>query len=244
MPIKTKYIQNESLDLNGIVVTAIYNNGTEANVAPDCTYVPANGAILSELGAQTIDVSYEENGVTKTTSFSVDVAIFGINEIRVTRTGSIAYRQGETLDISRITVKAFYSDGTEEIITNECTYTPTNLQDAGRIPISVSYTYPVTGDVFTTTYEVWVGEFRHIQVNTRPKTVYQQGEALDLTGIEISAWYSYDGGYSSWAEDVTEHCTFSPPDGTVLTTVGYYDVYISYTEYGKTSTIPMQFIVR
>ena len=244
MPIKTKYIQNESLDFNGIVVTAFYNNGTKANVAPDCTYEPTNGTILSELGVQTIDVSYAENGVTKTTSFSVNVAIFGIDEIRVTRFGDRAYRQGETLDISRITVKAFYSDGTEEIITNECTYTPTNLQDAGIIPISVSYTYPATGEVFTTSYEVWVGEFMNIQVNTRAKTVYQQGEALDLTGIEVGAWYSHDGGYSSFYRDVTEYCTFSPPDGTVLTTVGYPNVYISYTEYGKTSTIPMGIIVR
>lgn len=244
MPIKTEYLLNESLDLAGIIVMATYNNGTTSVVTPDCVYVPANGDTLSVLGTQTINVSYTENGITKTKTFSVEVAIFGVTGISVTRTGNNTYLVNDSLDISRITVEAFYTDGTKENVTQECTYTPTVLQNIGKTTISVSYTYPVTGEVFTTSYEVWVGEFSHIQVSTRPKTVYQQGEALDLTGIKITALYSNDGGYSYWGKDVTEYCTFSPPDGTVLTTVGYSDVRISYTEGVKTSTIQMGIVVQ
>lgn len=244
MPIKTEYLLNESLDLAGIIVMATYNNGTTSVVTPDCVYAPANGDTLSVLGTQTINVSYTENGITKTKTFSVEVAIFGVTGISVTRTGNNIYLVNDSLDISRITVEAFYTDGTKENVTQECTYTPTVLQNIGKTTISVSYTYPVTGEVFTTSYEVWVGEFSHIQVSTRPKTVYQQGEALDLTGIKITALYSNDGGYSYWGKDVTEYCTFSPPDGTVLTTVGYSDVRISYTEGVKTSTIQMGIVVQ
>ena len=244
MPIKTKYTQNERLDLNGIVVMAIYNNGDTAIVTSNCLYVPANGETLSELGVQTISVSYTENSVTKTTFFSVEVSTFDIAEITVVSTGNTAYIKGDTLDLSQIYIAALYTDGTNEDITQRCTYSPMVLQNVGDITISVAYTHPVTGEVFTTSFRVSVMEFLNIQVANRPKTIYRHGEALDLTGIKIGALYSDDGGYSCIVRDVaTENCTFSPPDGTVLTTVGYPDVYISYTEGGKTSTIPMQIVV-
>ena len=73
-PTKKTYEQGEILNLAGMVVKATYNSGATANVT-GWTSSPANGATLSTLGTQTVTVSYSENGVTKTTSFTVQVNV-------------------------------------------------------------------------------------------------------------------------------------------------------------------------
>ena len=72
-PTKTSYNQNEALDLTGLVIESALSNGFTKNVTSDCVFVPADGTTLSEVGTITINVSYTENEVTKTTSFNVTV---------------------------------------------------------------------------------------------------------------------------------------------------------------------------
>jgi hypothetical protein len=68
------------------------------------------------------------------------------------------------------------------------------------------------------------------------KTTYIHGDALDLTGVAITA--RYNDGTSA---DVTGDCTFSPVDGAILATVGTQNISVSYTHSGvtKTTTIPV-----
>ena len=73
-PAKTIYEKGDSLDLTGMTVKATYNSGATA-VVTGWTTSPASGATLSTLGGQTVTVSYTENGVTKTTSFTVQVNV-------------------------------------------------------------------------------------------------------------------------------------------------------------------------
>ena len=71
-----------------------------------------------------------------------------------------------------------------------------------------------------------------ITVTTTPtKTVYDQGEALDLTGVVCTAAYS-DGS----AADVTALCTTSPADGATLDIAGTQIVTVRYAEGGTTVT--------
>lgn len=73
-PAKTTYEKGDSLDLTGMTVKATYNSGATAVVTGWITS-PASGVVLSTLGTQTVTVSYSENGVTKTTSFTVQVNV-------------------------------------------------------------------------------------------------------------------------------------------------------------------------
>lgn len=62
------------------------------------------------------------------------------------------------------------------------------------------------------------------------KTIYTEGEKLDLDGLEVTATYS-DGT----TKDVTESCIYDPEDGTTLT-ADDDKVDVSYTEGGVTKT--------
>lgn len=71
MPEKTRYYQEEELDISGLVITAAYKDGTSAEVdLADCVLEGFDGA---RLGEQTITVRYTENGKTVQTSFKVNV---------------------------------------------------------------------------------------------------------------------------------------------------------------------------
>lgn len=72
-PDKTSYSAGETLDLTGLVVTAIYENETSAEVT-GYTTSPAQGDVLSEEGQVTVTVSYTEDGATVTADFTVTVS--------------------------------------------------------------------------------------------------------------------------------------------------------------------------
>jgi hypothetical protein len=72
---KTDYRTGDTLDLSGMVVTARYSDGTE-NVVTGFTTTPAAGAALNTAGANIpVQVSYIEDGITRTTTFSITVNI-------------------------------------------------------------------------------------------------------------------------------------------------------------------------
>ena len=74
-PSKTTYYKGDALDLSGIAVTAAFNSGATEDVTSSITSSPASGAALTEYGSQTVTVSYTENGVTKSASYSVTVTV-------------------------------------------------------------------------------------------------------------------------------------------------------------------------
>jgi len=69
IPNKIAYTEGESFSTNGMVITATYDNGTSKDVT-DYKYSP-NGAL--KVGNNSINISYTENGTTKTTTQSITV---------------------------------------------------------------------------------------------------------------------------------------------------------------------------
>lgn len=72
MPSVTSYLVGDTLDLTGMVVTAIYSDSTTA-VVDTYTTTPEEGTPLDAEGSHTVTVSYTEDGVTKTTDFNIQV---------------------------------------------------------------------------------------------------------------------------------------------------------------------------
>ena len=129
------------------------------------------------------------------------------------------YFVGDQLDMSGVVITAYYASDFEpdktEVVTSRCNFSPVDgtvltydtqsvhveFSDGGvtavtSIPINVSLIVPtkLTITAFPT------------------KMQYEPGDALDLTGISITATYN-DGTTAN----VTSECTFTPPNGTVLT---------------------------
>ena len=70
--VRKGYIQNEQLNLTGLIVTANYSDSTSATVSYTSTS-PVNGATLSTLGTITVTVNYTERAVTRSNTFTVTV---------------------------------------------------------------------------------------------------------------------------------------------------------------------------
>ncbi|MCL2678529.1 MAG: bacterial Ig-like domain-containing protein, partial [Clostridiales bacterium] len=144
LPEKTTYTEGETLDLTGLVVTAHYSDGSLAGVA-NYYANPMNGALLGVIGAQTVTISYSEEGVTKTASFSVTVEAVPVvlTGIEITSLPEkTTYTEGETFDLTGLVVTAVYSDGNSAGVANYST-NPVNsalLGTIGAQTVTVSYT--------------------------------------------------------------------------------------------------------
>lgn len=73
-PNKVSYDKGSAFSTAGMVVTATFTSGKTA-IITGYTTAPANGSILNTLGNQAVTVSYTENGVTKTSNFSISVNV-------------------------------------------------------------------------------------------------------------------------------------------------------------------------
>lgn len=81
LPTKKEYAPGESLDLSGMVVTATYATGETTDVTSKITSDPTT---LQTNGNTTITVSYTEEEITKTATFSVFVDPYMANRVALT----------------------------------------------------------------------------------------------------------------------------------------------------------------
>jgi len=132
--------------LSGLVVTALYSDGSTSVVTSSVATTPAAGATLSTVGSQSVEVSFTDSGVTKTASFTVTVAAAPVvlSSIAVTTMPTkTAYTVGDVLDLSGMVVTAMYSDGSTSVVTSSVTTTPAagaTLSTVGTQSVQVSYT--------------------------------------------------------------------------------------------------------
>ena len=74
MPTKVLYVTGQNLDLTGLSIDGVYNNGLRDDVTADCSYYPTDGTALTDLGTVTVDASLTADGNLLQTSFDVTVA--------------------------------------------------------------------------------------------------------------------------------------------------------------------------
>lgn len=70
IPTKTAYIEGETFDPAGMVVTATYSNSSTSNVTAFCSFTPSGALTLSD---DEVTISYTENAVNKTTTQAISV---------------------------------------------------------------------------------------------------------------------------------------------------------------------------
>lgn len=229
---KTKYVVGQALDLTGLKLKVMYNNGTEEIVETGYTSSIENGTIFNNVENKTIEISYKE----KTTSFDIDVVKKQVEKLKgISAPTKTKYKVGEALDLSGVKFKAIYNDGEEkEIETGYTSSIPngTILDTIGYNPIILEY------EGKTITALVFVGEIaiESISINTEPdKVVYQVGEQLDLTGLSIKV--KYENG----EEDIIKSgFETTPEDGEELNIKGQKEVTVKLGE--KTATFNVEVV--
>ena len=239
-PTKTVYDQGDELDTNGMVVTAIYNNGATAVVTP----TSITGYDMSVVGQQTVNVNYYVDGYTYSDTFTITVNQAIADDATLTKieiTTDLArkeYQVNDALDISGMVVKATFSDGTVKVLE----YDALNSEDVdGYIlddfsmyvekahEVKVSYTYKDVTCSDTTTINVWNYK---LSDETTGVTVEVADEDYGVTAVNVA---------ESTNENVAEAIQY------VITGDNYvaYDITLTYdegysaTEDAKTVTLPI-----
>ena len=155
-------------------------------------------------------------------------------ELVLTPPTKTSYTAGENLNLTGIAVKAKFSDGTEQDVTSECTFSPANgtvlYEDTSEVVVSWNYSGVAT---YTVKQPVTVKRLlTGIVITTAPtKTTYYKGGSLDLAGMVVTATFN-----SGATEEVTSLCTSSPAAGSALSSYGTVTVTVTYTENGVTKT--------
>lgn len=182
-PSKTAYNTGESFDPTGITITATYNNSDTANVPiGDASYFPDP---LS-YGDTQITVSW---GGKSTTISGITVSNVTLTSIAVTGTPTkTSYFAGETFDPTGVTIRAYYSNSTNQVLSyEECTFEPTPLT-AGTTSVTVTYASESTSISGLTVTAVVLND---ITIKTpASKTNFKLGESFSSTGLVINANYN------------------------------------------------------
>ncbi|MBQ7935086.1 MAG: bacterial Ig-like domain-containing protein, partial [Clostridia bacterium] len=205
MPAKLTYQEGERFDATGMVVTAYYNNNTNAMIT-DYTV----SGYTSIPGTKTITVSYGG----KTAKFNVVVMPSELTSIAVTTLPSKrTYLEGESFDPAGMVVTAYYNNNTNEAVTDYTISGYTSTPGTKRITI----TYGGKTAQFNVT--VNAKELTSIAVTTKPtKTTYLEGESFNASGMVITAHYK-----NAASQAVTGYTVsgYDSTPGTKTITVAY-----------------------
>ncbi|NMP36786.1 MAG: leucine-rich repeat protein [Clostridiales bacterium] len=187
LPKKVVYLEGEELDLEGLVISGIYNNGTTTALGEIPTVTGYNKAVI---GKQVLNV--ECAGFTTTFEVTVRQKELSGLEIKIQPDKTIYYI-GEAIDLTGIVVYANYTNGDAERIIND---------DGGMVMgvrlrgfdsnIPGSKTVEIIYREKTVTFQLTVKEkeAKRISITKAPdKLTYLEGERLDTTGMEVTVYY-------------------------------------------------------
>lgn len=223
-PNKRSYQPGEVLNYSGIVVTATYDDQTTANVTSRCIFTPAAG----EAFESPVEIVYAEGQDEK----SCSLTLAEVSPLRIyiaSQPTKTVYHSGETIDYAGLVVKAVYSDDSEVDITSQCSYSSEGGQafDPDNDTI-VEISYLDCSTTLSLTAIILTG----ISVTSNPtKTAYRSGEAIDYTGLVVTASYS-DGS----TVNVTSNCTITPRTGKLFDPETDTNVEISYLDSSESAT--------
>ena len=224
--------ENGTLTVSGTVTNsgAITNNGTLTGGGTINNN--GSGTVTGDTGnvkvtyPSTVTVTSDQDGNTAAPGTQVEFTAT-VSGSGGTPTGSVTFKDGETILDGNVTLQ----DG-------KATYTTSNLEIGEHKITAVysgdgSYTAKTSSEL---TFTV-VGDVASISVQTQPTTMtYTTGQALDLTGLEITVSYEGSETYKPVLSWGAEGITASPDNGTVLKASGHNGKAVTITYGGKAAT--------
>jgi hypothetical protein len=136
VPNKVSYYIGEVLDISGIKVSAIYENGVVTDVS---SKVLAEGDIKSA-GKKKITVIYTERDFIKTAEFEVTVTDVQIKNIKFSSyPKKTVYAEREAFDPTGIAIQVTYNNGKSETVTDNILYTGFDTDTIGKKTVTLHY---------------------------------------------------------------------------------------------------------
>ena len=220
---KTEYFVGETVDTTGLIIKAVYNNGSQITL--EHNEVEFSAIDMTTAGTTQLVVTFGE----ETASVEIVVKAIELESIEVISSGMLTeYGIGDELDITGLIIKAVYNNGSQMTLEhNEVEFSAIDMTTAGTKTVTVTYQGK------TTTFEVFVTEdaFVSIEVETElMKTEYYAGDELDTTGLVVKAVYQ-SGEKRAVSLNLV---TFSSVD---LTTAGTKTLTVTYNKKSEDITL-------
>ncbi len=190
---KTEFFRNETFTSEGLIVTAHYTDETSAVVTPESISSPT----MTTTGTKDVTVSYSENGITKSASYTIQVIAIVATSIELTGNFKTEYEVGDTFSTSGMTVVEHFNNGTTANHNpSSCTISGYDLNVPGKQTVTVSY----NGN--STSYEI---------------IVKSNGKIIEERSVSLSiATYA---AANSWAND-TKYSTINANSDITFTAAG------------------------
>ena len=247
-PNKTEYVEGDAFVPDGMIVKANYTNGTSQEIT---NYVVTNGDVLAK-NQSSVTISYTENNITKIKTQTISVSEKVINkvlsDIFVTKApDNTRYKENDNFNPAGMIVKASYSDGSQEIIT-DYEIVDGNLLSLEKNTVTIRYTKDGVSKITTQTITVSAREesgnnteetneikLTEIIITHAPNKVnYVDGDSFEKTGMEVKAKYSDNS-----SKIITNYLVI---DGMQMPS-GKTEITISYTEGNITKTTTQEVTV-
>jgi len=221
-PTKLTYLEGDSFSQTGMVVTAYYNDGTNAVVTPDSVT-----GYSSTPGVKTITVTYQG----KTDTFNVTVNAKSLTSIKITtKPTKLTYLEGDSFNQTGMIVTAYYNNGTNAVVT------PDSVTGYSSTPGVKTITVTYQGKIDTFTVTVTAKSLTSIKVTTKPtKLTYLEGESFSQTGMVVTAYYNNGTNAVVTPDSVTGYSSTPGVKTITVTYQGQSDTF-SVTVNAKTLT--------
>ena len=241
---KQEFIEGDNFDANGMIISAVYDNGKEKEVD---NYEIENGTDLRMQGEEgtvnaSVTIRYTENNVTKSKNHGIRVIRKKVDSIEVKEdTITKIYRKGTELDLEDGKLLVTYNNSDTE----EIDLTAEGVEVTGYDNTSVGeQTITVTYQEKETTFNIsviarWLVATR---ITTPPNiTEYIEGETFNPEGMDVLA--VYDDGLERTTDnyEVVNGSNLSMPEYEGLNNSS---VSIEYTENGVTKGTLQRITVR
>ena len=175
-PTKTEYIEGQTFDKTGMVVTGTLLDGSSVLIS---------GYSVSENKLSTDDTKIEVVFKEKITYVNIVVKKNIVTKIEVTKQPiKTEYIEGQKFDKTGMVVKATYLDGTENTITDYTINNTTLKSDDEEIEVEFE------GVKTSVKINVTKNKVEKVEITKLPnKTQYSVGEKFDATGMVVKATY-------------------------------------------------------
>lgn len=163
----------------GAVVTATYDDDSNADVTASATF---SGYNMSVAGEQTVTVSYTENAVERSTTYDITVKTpAALESIALSGSYPTTFNVGDEFSHEGMTVTATFDDESNADVTASATFSGYDMSAAGEQTVTVSYTHK-GATTKTTTYVITVNTVPVSGVTVVPtSTSVKIGKTVSLT---------------------------------------------------------------
>lgn len=227
LPTKLNYYEGEAFDMTGMIVQAVFDNGSKLDNFTDYT-IPEESLYINSAY-----MPYVQYGEIKAI---ITVNVIAIQGIGVTKNPDrILYTEEEIFDPTGIEITAYYSDGTYNLVEPGACVFPTEPLKIYDTTVTIKY------KDFSYTIDIIVSDkiyAKSLDAVSLPNTSFVSGQELSLEGIKLVL--SLSNGQTQVLE--LSEVTVSPEIGSPLFSGIDNEVVITYIfdeDQEVTCTIPI-----